>query len=257
MDGLAEMMVSYNLWGTIKIKANDLTYPAQTGLSEPITFQPGGLLVDVIPPPSDRSFFYIGEDIGITISLVDEEGFAITNYQGTVKLTSTIGLNLPDEYLFSNMDEGSHTFHTSVDSAGIYVVSCREEPSELKTESPSIEVRDASLVVEDTVAPIGTTEVTIKLVDDEGKVIDSESELSVLIGLEEEIDDGSASSPATSTPVTFVDGWAKVLVSNTQAETVTILPSSRYKFKIKKGRVTFGKIAKTGVGTLMWREIKE
>ncbi len=257
VNGLAEVMVSYNLWGTIKMEANDLACPAQAGMSEAITFQPGGLLVEVISPPSGRDFFYLGETIGIAVSLVDEEGLAIANYQGTVEISSTIGLGLPDEYLFTELDEGKHTFHTNVDSAGIYTVSCKEKASELEGEGSPIEVREASLVVESTVAPVGTTEVTIKLVDEQGNLIDSESELSVLIGLEEEIDDGSASSLATSMPITFVDGRAKILISNTQAEIVTISPSSQYKFKIKKGTVTFGRIAKTGVGTLMWREIKE
>ena len=58
-------------------------------------------------------------------------------------------------------------------------------------------------------------------------------------------------------PITFNDGIAKVLVSNSQPEVVIISQKSLYDFKIKTGTITFGRITKTGIGTLMWREIKE
>ncbi len=145
----------------------------------------------------------------------------------------------------------------TVDSPGFYVAEAEEEEIGLRGESPKIEVKRATLQVVSTYAPVGTTEVTVRLVDEGGNIISSENELTIQIGLEEEHDDGSASSPAVQSPVKFKKGLAKIPVSNTQAEIVAIFPQGQYDFKIKKGTVTFGRIAKTGIGALMWREIKE
>ncbi|UCD14879.1 MAG: hypothetical protein JSV34_03915, partial [Candidatus Omnitrophota bacterium] len=72
-----------------------------------------------------------------------------------------------------------------------------------------------------------------------------------------EFPNSSAVSSASATPVSFRNGTVVILVSDAQAETVTISPKSAYNFKIKKGTVTFGRVAKTGIGTLMWREKRD
>ncbi|MBU4457948.1 MAG: hypothetical protein KJ902_04305 [Candidatus Omnitrophica bacterium] len=256
-DGLAEVNVKYNRWGAIRIKAYDEAYPAKTGLSEVVSFVPGGLLVELESPPSERDFFYTGETFEISISVIDEEKNPIPNYQGKINISSTLGLDLPGEYQFMEVDQGRKTFLISADSPGFYAVAAEDEGGELKGESPKIEVRQATIQVVSTFAPVGTTEVLIQLVDEEGNIITSENELTMQVGLQEEYDNSSSSSSATQNPVTFNKGVARILVSNTQAEMVAIAPKSLYDFKIKKGTVTFGRIAKTGIGSLMWREIKD
>ncbi len=256
-NGLAELEVKYNRWGTINIEAHDLNYPDKKGQSEAVGFVPSGLIVEVEAPPSGRDFFYTGETFEIAVSAVDAEATAIPNYQGEIEISATIGLDLPDEYQFTEVDQGKRVFLATVDSPGYYIVEAEDEAGDLKGESPKIEVKQASLQVVSTFAPIGTAEVTVKLVDENGNIITSEDELTMQVSLVEEYDNSSASSSAIETPVTFRKGVAKILVSNSQAEMVTISPQAAYDFKIKEGSVTFGKIAKAGIGSLMWREIKD
>jgi hypothetical protein len=257
IDGTAETDIIYDRWGTIKIKAYDEDYPVRSGISEDIDFRPAGLLIEVKAPSEERDFFYIGENIEITISVIDDAGEPIPNYLGNIIISSTIGLGVPQSYQFVEADEGRYVFITSSDSAGTYIVGAEEEKSGLTAQSPEIEVKNATLVVDDTEAPVGTAEVTVYLVDEEGNVITSENDLIFTVELDEENANSSASSSASQTPVTFVSGKANILVSNTEPEFVTISPKSAYKFKVKKGTVKFGRLAKTGIGVLMWREIKE
>ncbi|MDD5270462.1 MAG: hypothetical protein PHE80_04650, partial [Candidatus Omnitrophica bacterium] len=127
----------------------------------------------------------------------------------------------------------------------------------LSAESSQFEVRNATIVVIDTVSPIGTAEVLIQLVDDQGRVITTENSLEILIKLVEGLDNLSASSMSTVTPVRFINGQIRVPVSDTEAEEVGIVPQTGLGLKVKAGKVTFGRVAKSGIGTLMWREIKE
>jgi len=253
--GEAVKGVSYDRWGTIEIVAADTTYPDKSGTSERLSFMPDNISVEVEAPTTDREFYYVGESIGILVSATDDNGEAIPNYQGLVNVSTTLGLSLADTYQFQASDEGKHAFITSVSSSGYYQAAFEDAIADITGTSSQIEVKNATIVVISTVSTIGTAEVTVQLVDDDGNIIDTESELLVQIELEEEYDDDSSST--STAPVTFNNGIAKILVSNNQAETVTISPSSDFNFKVKKGTITFGRIAKTGIGTLMWREIKK
>ncbi len=255
--GSAEVSARFNRWGRIKIEAHDLAHPERKGRSEIITFLPQELVVEPVAPSEERDFYYVGEDIPISIYAIDALDEVITNYLGLINISFSMGFSLPDEFQFLAEHEGKHTFLTRASSAGVYEVEAVDDESKLKGESGEIEVKQATLEVVSTYAPVGTTEVIIKLMDELGNIIKSENDLTVQISLEEEHEDFSAASSATEKPVTFRNGIAKVLVSNTQPEIVIISPSSEYKFEVKKGTVTFGRIAKTGIGTLMWREIKE
>jgi len=254
--GTAEVSVRYNRWGNIKIEASDEEYSSQGGISEEVSFQPKDILVEVIPASDTREFFYTGENIEIDISAIDENKQPIPNYTGKVAISTMQGLVLPGEYQFLDEDNGIKSFIAVADSPGLYVVEAEEAAIGLVGKSPNIEVKEATIVVTSTVAPIGTAEITITLVDEEGNIISSESGVSITVDLEEELPNGSALSNASVQAVTFSNGVVRILVSNTQSEVVTILPKSTYRFKIKKGTVRFGRIAKTGIGMLMWREIK-
>ena len=257
LHGLAEVDVLFNRWGTIKIEAEDLNYPEKKGISESIVFRPKALAVELENPPTERDFYYVGETVQIAISLIDELDAPISNYQGLINIGSTLGLSLPPEYQFTEVDEGQCIFLTGASSPGVYTVSAEDESSELQDESPEIEVKDAWLEVISTVAPVGSAEVIVRLVDEEGNIITSENDLMLLVELEEEDTNSSATSSVTHTPAQFNKGITKIVVSDTQAEIVTLSPSSEFDFKVRKGTVTFGRISKTGIGTLFWREIKE
>jgi len=130
----------------------------------------------------------------------------------------------------------------------------RSRGTNLQAESPMITVRNATIVVDDSSSPVGTGEVVVTIVDEEGNIINSESALAVTLEAAEELDNDSVS--LSSDPVTFSNGKITLPITNTEAETVTISVSSAYKIKIKKGSIIFGRAGKTGIGQLMWRELK-
>ncbi|MFH1855788.1 MAG: DUF6701 domain-containing protein [Candidatus Omnitrophota bacterium] len=255
-SGIAVVSANYDYWGTITIKAYDKAYQVKNGVSSAIQFRPNELLLEVEPPSAERDFFYVGETIEISVSALDILGEAIPNYLENIDVSATMGLGLPSSYQFTAADAGDHVFSVSADSAGKYTMYAEDKTSSLRSETEEIEVKEVMLDVVSTVSPVGTTEVIIRLVDEDGNIISSENSLSVTVELTEENADSTASSSATTVPVTFNKGIAQILVSDNQAEIVTITPQSSYDFKTKKGTVTFGRFTKTGIGTLMWREIK-
>jgi len=255
-DGEGGRDVKFDRWGTIKIKASDQGNPTITVTSGDISFRPDGLAIDVIEPSSERSFFYVGEDIEVVIEVVDADDEPIKNYLGSVSVYSTIGLGIPEAYEFVAADEGRHAFIFGADTAGIFKVMAQEVESGMSVESPSIIVKKVYLEVVDTESPLGTAEITVQLVDEEGNLIISESDLTLTVDLEEENSNLSAVCGAILKPVTFNNGIARILIANTEAEYVTVIPKARYNFDVRKGTVKFGKISKKGIGVLMWRELK-
>lgn len=255
-DGAADISAVYDRWGTIKIKAYDKNYNARTATSGDILFRPYGLVVDVIEPSETRDFFYIGENIEVLVKVADKNKEPIVNYLGKVTVGSDIALSIQQEYSFEAIDEGRHSFVFSADVAGSYKAWAEEE-SGLTAESSTIVVKKVYLQVVDTEAPLGTTEVEIRLVDENNNIITTESSLGVTVNLEEENANSSAVSSAVLKHVSFKQGIAKILVSDAEIETVTVIPKSKYKFDVRKGTVKFGEVSKKGVGVLMWREIKE
>ena len=255
--GRAEVPVSYNRWGTIKIRAADAQYPYKFVESGNIKFNPSSLKITVPTPPSGRDFFYIGEIIPIEMAVNDAANQPIPNFEGQLIITASSNLNLPSAYNFNARDAGKHTFPVSAKATGKYTVRAREPISGLSTESSQFEIRNATIVVIDTTSPIGTGEVLIQLVDDQGRVITTESSLEILIKLIEGLDNLSASSLGTVTPVRFINGQIRIPVSDTEAEEVGIVPQTELGLKIKSGKITFGQVSRSGIGTLMWREIKE
>lgn len=255
--GKAALSVGYNRWGTIKIKAEDILYPSVSAESSAIQFFPKAVKVSTPTPPSGRDFFYVGEVFPVDISVVDAAESPIPNFTGQVVITASPNLNLPSEYNFDSNDHGKRTFSVFSKATGTFTVKAREPVSNLSAESGQFVVKNATIVVIDTTSPVGTTEVVIQLVDDQGRIITTESNLEILVKLIEGLDNVSASSMSTVTPVRFINGQIRITISDTEAEEVGIIPQTALGLKIKAGKVTFGRVAKSGIGTLMWREIKE
>jgi hypothetical protein len=108
-----------------------------------------------------------------------------------------------------------------------------------------------------TSAPVGTTQVELRLVDEKGQRITAESRLPITIIYEEEDPNNSVTFSAPGLGVLFKNGIAKFTIGDTEAETVTISAESEYGFKIRKGTVTFGRVGPSGVGSLLLREKKD
>ena len=256
ISGFLTTTVQYDRWGTVTLVASDQNYPNQNGQSQEITFLPSKF---VVRPdyPEGRNFFYTGEDFNITVLCLDEEDNPISNYQGVISLSASVGLGIPGSYQFLETDAGSKTFSNNLDNPGIYKLSLQEEGSDLEAEA-EFEIKLATLIVDPpSETPVGTVEVPVYLVDEDGNII-PENDLPVTVSVEEEDQNYSAFSSAFSSPIYLLNGKAIVVVGNTEAETVILTPASgKYKFNIKKGKVKFGRISRTGVGTLFWREIKK
>lgn len=256
--GKATVQATYPNWGTITITATDASAPAITATSGTITFNPESLLVKVQPPPAPRDFFYTDESFKVEISALAAGGAVIPNYTGTFELSTTSGFGLPDKYTFTAGDSGTHILTLSIGSPGAYSVQAKEAGSSLTSAKLSVTVKQALLKVISTVAPIGSaTQVTVLLVDEKGKVIESESSATMKVRLVEESPNGSISSSALGQPIRIVKGRATFLIADSEAETVGVIPFSELGLKVQPGVVRFGRFAKRGVGVLLWREVKE
>ena len=256
--GKATVQASYSNWGTITVTATDAAVSTITATSGTIAFNPESVLVKIQTPPVGRNFFYTNEPFRVDISAVAADGSPIPNYLGTLELTATNGFGLPDKYVFAAGDGGTHGFPVTISVPGSYSVQVKESGSSLASAAQSVTVKQATLTVVSTVGPVGSpTEVTILLLDENGKVITAENNATVKVSLLEETANGSISSPALGQPIRLVNGRATFLITDSEAETVGIIPFSELGVKVKPGVVRFGRFAKRGVGVLLWREVKE
>jgi len=254
-NGVARPDISYNYYGTIKIRAEDTVDNTKQGLSSDIKFMPKALTATV-EYPAGRTFFYVGEPVSLTVKVVDNAGSSISNYDGIISLSSSAsGLAVPLDYAFTAADAGTRKFSASTTESGTYRVFIQAEKGLLKVDSPDIVVKDVYLEVIDTTSPIGTGEVIIQLVDEFGNVITSENLLPITIKTTEALDNKSAYTPDMAVPLK--NGQAIIPITNSESEVVTITPSSPYLIKVKKGTVTFGPIGRSGINELLWRELKK
>ncbi|OGW83376.1 MAG: hypothetical protein A3C47_03325 [Omnitrophica bacterium RIFCSPHIGHO2_02_FULL_51_18] len=255
--GQASVDVSYDRWGSIRMEVQDASKPTQKGESGDISFGPSALSVKVIAPPSGRDFYYTGESIEAVISVNDANKQPIRNFQGAVELISTPALDIPSAYSFAEPDAGQKSILFSAQSAGNYVLKTSSAAYSLAAESEPFPVKQATIEVISGAAPIGTTEVQIQLVDEKGKRIISENSLIIQIFFEESDPNNSVFLSSPGKPILFRNGLARLVIGDTEAETVTIAPSAGAGFKIKAGTVTFGRVGKSGIGALMLLESKD
>lgn len=245
----------YNQWGDVKIKVQDENYPNIFGESETLHFFVDDIGLEVNFPPG-RDFFYAGENFDISIFPLDGLGNTISNYEGEVNIEATSSLLLPAHYKFSKDDKGRKVFKVSVDKGGVYSLKV-EEGETKKTKKIDFEVKEATLII--TAPPsagIGSVDVGVKLVDEEGNVI-PDNTLEIKATLEEENPNSSVYSQATKKPLTLYKGRAQFSITESEAEEVGVMvfaPSLNIKSKAVK--IKFGHIAKTGIGTFLWREKK-
>ena len=252
-NGAASVNASYDLYGTIKLRAEDAALRERYGESRRVNFYPKRAMVLVIPPGGGRDFFYTGEPFEVRVRIEDEAGRAVRNYPGAVVFTSAAGLVLPERYTFVPADKGEQRFNAGSNQPGVYTVQMRTAEG-LVGESAQFTVRDATIEVVDTTAPVGSGEVVVRLVDDLGRVVSGESELVVPVRLREEFGNGSASTGVSE--LRFREGMATLPVFDSEPEVVTVVPSALYKLKIKEGIITFGQVGRAGISTLLWREVK-
>ena len=257
-SGKASVQATYPRWGTISVSATDAASPTVVGQSGSLAFHPSTIQVQATLPPPPRDFFYTGEPFSVKVSALDAAGVAIPSYLGTVALSASSALGLPQTYTFVAADGGVHTFSVVVGAPGTYQAQATESAGGIISPSLSITVKQAMLKVVSTVAPVGpATEVTILLLDSAGQVITSESSATITVKLIEDLANQSVSSPALSQTVKITQGKATFLISNTEAETVTVVPAFPFGLNVQPGTVSFGRFSTKGVGVLLWNEVRE
>lgn len=255
-NGVAEISASYDHWGTIQIEAADQANPEIKGQSGAVLFSPHALAVKIVQP-ADRDYFYTNENFDVKIEMQDHLSQPIKNFSGIIQLSSEPNLNLPEQYTLVEEDGGAKTFSLAAANPGTYKISAKSMEYNLSADSPPVKVESAVVQVISTVAPVGTTEVEIQLVDAKGKRITRENNVTIQIVVYEDDGDRSYFSSSLDKPVTFRNGLAKIVLGNSEAETVTLGVETKYGFEIKPGTVTFGKMGKSGIGALMWWESKD
>jgi hypothetical protein len=254
--GLVTVNAVYDRWGTVTIKAQDQAHTDIEGTTGQIQFAPRSIAINILPPDG-REFFYTGENIQATVTVKGEDGLPIENFQGTLSLTPTATLNgLPSQYVFTEADKGQKVFVMTGGTAGEYKINVNDTADALSTQSEEFEVKDATIQVSNTSAPVGTTVVEVQLLDSKGKRI-KDNKLTVTIVYEEENGNGSVFVSELGKPILFRNGVAKIVIGNTEAESVTISAKSKFGLKVINGKVVFGRAGASGVGTLMLRETKD
>jgi hypothetical protein len=193
----------------------------------------------------------------ITVSVVGHDGLPVENYEGMVELKATPQFNIPATYTFKPEDKGQKTFVVPAGAPGHYDLELKSPVENLLSGGHKIEVKDATIEVSTTAAPVGTTVVEIQLVDAQGKRITTENDMKVLIILHEENPNGSVFFSEAGKPILFKNGVAKIVIGDNEAETVSVVAKSSFGLKVKNGKVTFGRAGATGVGSLMLREAKD
>ncbi len=249
---------AYNKWGEIKISCSDDTVPTQTGTSENILFLPKNFLLITSEPKPLRTFFYLNEPFQLTVTARDFENSTVSNYLGTIQLTGT-GFNLTGEYAFTEQDNGLHTFE---DISGALemeqgIITARDKTyPQVSGQSNPLNVKEASIQAFSNQGPVGNLAISIAIIDKEGNIMTEDSSTLVTLEFDEFIEDGSVTSAATSQPVTVKEGRATIIVNDSQAEEVIVIPKSDPVLNPISGVATFGTAAKTGVGIQMYRELK-
>jgi len=256
-SGLATLNTSFDRWGVVGIKALDTAHPEKFGTSMPVQFLPKTISVSVTPPSNTRPFFYNGENMEVSVSVLGEDDMPIQNFQGTVSFTATPSFGFPSQYVFSDSDKGQKKFIVPAGAAGKYKLKAEDVQNALSVESDEFEVKEATIVVSSTSAPVGATTVEIQLVDKNGKRIKEENELRLTILISEENDNGSVFFSEAGKPLLFTKGLAKIVIGDGEAEVVNISARSKFGLNVINGKVIFGRAGSTGVGTLMLRESKD
>ena len=110
--------------GLQSITATDTVTSAITGISSPITVNPGPANhLAVVAPPTAVP----GTPFNFTVTALDLYSNVVTTYLGTVKFTSSDGAaTLPGNYTFNGGDSGIHTFSATLSTGGTQTITATD-----------------------------------------------------------------------------------------------------------------------------------
>jgi DNA-binding beta-propeller fold protein YncE len=109
----------------------------------PATGQPARLDVTGFP-----SFIGAGTSGTFTVTVKDPAGYTIPDFTGTVHFSSTDpNAQLPQDYMFTPADQGTHTFSALFLSNGTYSLTATDDADDLVGSQTNIQVHTASITL--------------------------------------------------------------------------------------------------------------
>lgn len=256
----------YGRWGTVRFFVRDslATSGIERGeaLSEPVSFHPAAFRLSLSDPPRERDYYYIDEVFDLGIEALDFENQTLTGYRGTVSFQLSLpGPSVLERYAFLEQDRGIRAFRVFSDRAGVFGITVTDtEYVGSATSADEFEVKNGTLVIEPRLVPVGTTEVILKILDDDGVVLTDDLSTEFTVALSESNANGSASSPAVRVPVTVNRGTASFPLTDTEAETVTVRAESVPELDSESVEITFvtggAVLREGGMRFDYWREVK-
>lgn len=263
-EGSTALTLTYNDIGTLEITATDPSYFGMllSGTTPQIIFTPYRLQTTLSAPPSNRTAFYPEEPITLRVTAVDFNQNRLINYRGSLQFSGLEGLTLDPVYQFTDQDLGEHTFQFYAGTEGTFSLSLQDQTyADLSSEPVPVVVEFALLTMDSLTAPLGTTTVSVRLVNANGEVISEDQSTTFYVMLIEQNSNQSATSQATNVPVQIANGTATFDLTDTEAEIVTVSFESTPKLPFNSGTVQFLEtstaVNKGGIRIVFWREMKD
>ncbi len=255
VDGLA-----YDKWGDVQFMCQDDTSITQTGIGSTVAFIPKTLELTLSDPMHARTYYYTDEPFSLQVRVLDENSSLISNYQGSISCMAD-SLSLPEPYDFAMNDFGAVTFRDvfGLSPTEQTSIQCQDTlyGAYVNGLSEDIIIRNGTIKVFSDQGAIGEMTLTVAVIDDNGEVMTEDNSTTFWVTLKESNENQSASSPAVTQLMTMDMGQAVIMVNNSEAETVEVIPSSKPILRVETGTVTFGTVSGTGIGIQMYREVKD
>jgi hypothetical protein len=110
--------------GTQSLTATDVTIPRIAGSESGIAVSPAAAGAFILAAPANVT---AGASFSLTLTVQDAYGNVVTGYVGAVHFSSTDPqAGLPPDYTFTTADDGTHTFSTTLKSAGTRSISATD-----------------------------------------------------------------------------------------------------------------------------------
>ena len=128
----------------------------------------------------------------------------------------------------------------------------------VKSVTDTITIKEGTIKVFSNSGPVGPISVKVKLLDSSKEILTEDDSTTFTVTLDEFMkDNDSATSTATTSPVTVTDGVATIVIEDTEPETVTVTPLSDPELISVSGQVRFGTVSGSGLRKDWERELRK
>ncbi|MFH0925994.1 MAG: SBBP repeat-containing protein [bacterium] len=267
MEGIARLSLGYNKWGRVTIKVFDEVRNSSDGLSSPIMFNPKTFSLTPSTPPRNRKFFYLNESFQIKVTALDANEKVINNYHGSISLKGK-GLDISENNYIYNSDEGSYTFINIKGNSGsdftTKVTATDSDYPDISGQSPIINFKFGKIKVYSQNAPLNkTVSIRVEILDKDGQVITEDESTSFSIKLDQQGGKDNSSltcSLGENENVIIPNGKASFELTDTEGETVNVIPSTNPGLDSEPGSIIFEEILTKSPDSFKiidWHELKK